>query len=264
MKSSKSMSNSKKDKMMTFWSERAIEYKSKPEANTNDIWLREIEIDFVSNIIQKYQFKNILDFGCANGFSTLELLKRNNKCHFEGWDINADMINVANESIKRKMSTHISFKRIDLLTEKNKLKFDFIYTIRVFQNMENFEIQKKIFDKLYLKLNNGGKFLYIESYASGYKEMNQDRLKLNLDLLPIHPHLTLLTSEFDKYVSSKMKSLKTAHLSSSYYLITRLLYSYLAKINQEKIDYNHPIHQIASKLPSIGKYGPQKAMLFQK
>ena len=52
-------------------------------------------------------------------------------------------------------------------------------------------------------------------------------------------------------------------LSSSYYLITRLLYSFIAKTNDEPIDYNHPIHQVAAIVPQVGEYGPQRACLYK-
>jgi hypothetical protein len=94
--------------------------------------------------------------------------------------------------------------------------------------------------------------------------MNQDRVKMGLEPLPIHSHLTLLTNDFDSFASAKVKLVSRESLSSSYYLITRLLYSYIAKMNHEPIDYNHPIHQVAAMVPQIGDYGPQRAVLCRK
>ena len=62
----------------------------------------------------------------------------------------------------------------------------------------------------------------------------------------------------------EMTAISNDSLSSSYYLITRLLYSHIAKINGEPIDYNHPIHQVAAMIPQIGEYGPQRATLYRR
>jgi SAM-dependent methyltransferase len=256
--------SSKKTQMMNFWSERAKLYEGDPRANTNDIWLREVEIAYVDRVIKGQAVKAIMDFGCANGYSTSRLAKLNPEISFLGVDINPDMINVATSFAAEPDADNLDFRHADVLQEPVEEKFDLIYTIRVFQNIESVEMQKAVFDAVLERLNPGGRLLYVESYLDGYTRLNEDRVKMSLNPLPIHPHLTLLTDEFDDYVAGKMKLLGRDYLSSSYYLITRLLYSYIAKMNEEEIDYNHPIHQVAAMVPQVGDYGVQKASLYQK
>jgi len=254
----------KRQDMIKFWSERAREYDRDPRANTNDVWLREIEINYVDHLIKLHSAQRALDFGCANGFSTARLAQANPSVNFLGIDINPDMIKVASGLPAEKQLSNLAFRQGNVLEDEFTEKFDFIYGIRVFQNIESPEIQKTVFDKLHQCLSRNGRFLYIESYLDGYTRINEDRVNLGLTPLPIHPHLTLLTDAFDDYVAKKMTLLETSSLSSSYYLITRLVYSYLAKMKGEPIDYNHPLHQIAAMVPQVGAYGPQRANLFQK
>ena len=256
--------STKKAKMMSFWSERAKLYEGDPRANTNDIWLREVEIAYVDHAIKAEATKDILDFGCANGYSTMRLAKLNPETSFNGWDINPDMIGIAESFVETDHPGNLSFRLTDILQEETHGKFDLIYAIRVFQNLESLEMQKAVLDALVKRLNPGGRLLYIESYLDGYNKLNEDRIKMDLKPLPIHEHLTLLTDDFDNYVSSKLEPLSRDYVSSSYYLITRLLYSYIAKVNAEQIDYNHPIHQVAALVPQIGEYGPQKASIYRK
>jgi hypothetical protein len=61
-----------------------------------------------------------------------------------------------------------------------------------------------------------------------------------------------------------MDLLERSWPSSSYYLVTRLLYSYIAMKNGEAIDYNHPIHQVGAILPQVGEYGPEQAGFYRK
>jgi hypothetical protein len=153
---------------------------------------------------------------------------------------------------------------LDLQKDAITERFDFIYAIRAFQNMESAEAQRNAFDVLKKLLVHGGLLLLVESYLDGYTRLNADRVNLGLVPLPIHEHLTLLTDEFDQFACDKMKLISKEYLSSSYYLVTRVLYSCIAKMSNEPIDYNHPIHQIGSLLPQIGDYGPQRATLYQK
>jgi SAM-dependent methyltransferase len=258
------MEASKNEKMVAFWSERARLYGNDPRANTNDIWLREVEIAYVGRAIQESPAKRVLDFGCANGFSTRRLAQSNPSSMFVGVDINTEMIRLAMEQNRKEPLANLAFQHLDILREPFEKGFNFIYAIRVFQNMDSLEFQKRIADRLCDLLSAGGRFLYVESYLDGYLSLNDDRESMGLSPLPIHPHLTLLSSEFDSHVANKVKLVRRDFVSSSYYLITRLVYSYLAKINDEPIDYNHPMHQVAAMVPQVGNYGPQRASLYVK
>lgn len=258
------MSADKKKKMTAFWSERARAFGIDPRANTNDVWLREIEISYVDRIMQKHQFRNTLDFGCANGYSTLKLAKLHCVTGFLGIDINQEMIAAAQARCLTEAPKNVEFRLQNLQTDPIRECFDFIYAIRVFQNMEDQRTQKNFFNKLRGALVRGGLLLCIETYREGYAKLNADRVALGLPPLPVHEHLTLLTDEFDEYACRKMKFIGKDFLSSSYYLVTRLLYSCIAKTNNEPIDYNHPIHQVGTLIPQIGDYGPQRACLYQK
>ena len=260
------MSIVKKEKMLTFWSERARLYAGDPRANTGgDIWLREIEIAYVDKILKDNFCPDVLDFGCANGYSTSRLAKLNLQSRFTGIDINWEMIEAAKINSEQNAAPNLEYRRYDILQDDPTTeKYDLIYAIRTFQNIESLEMQKMVLDRLCDRLKPNGMLLYIESYLDGYRRLNEDREKMGLRPLPIHEHLTLLTDEFDNHARSKMKLMRRDSLSSSYYLATRLLYAYIAKMNNEPIDYNHPIHQVAAIIPQIGVYGPQNASLYQK
>jgi SAM-dependent methyltransferase len=254
----------KRERMLDFWSRRATVYEDSPRANTDDIWLREIEIAHVDSIIKTHQFRRVMDFGCANGYTTLRLAKLNQDTDFVGVDLNRHMIQVANRCLARQQQANVEFKQLDVTLDRPSPTYHLIFAIRAIQNIESLERQKDVFDALYDCLDQGGMFLYMESYEDGYRTLNEHRVQIGLMPLPVHEHLTLLTQDFDHHVSRKMRLLETKCPASSYYLITRLLYSCIANMNGEPIDYNHPLHRVAAMLPSIGDYGPLKASLYQK
>lgn len=258
------MHDDKKQQMVEFWSERAKQYGTDPRANTNDIWLREIEIRYIDGAIKECAPADVLDFGCANGFTSARLARLNPNARITGIDMNADMIAVGQKHARDNKIETLDFQCIDILSAELGKTFDFIFAVRVFQNIQSAELQKKAADVLASLLRPGGTILYIESYVDGYTRLNNDRVAIGLPPLPIHPHLTLLTDAFDNHVGSKLKLVRRDAVSSSYYYSTRLLYSQIAHLSGEAIDYNHPIHQVAAQLPQVGDFGPQRACVFRK
>jgi tRNA G46 methylase TrmB len=89
------MSNRKKQQMTDFWSERARLFGNDPRANTNDVWLREIEIGYINDVLKSTPYPMVMDFGCANGYSTTRIAKTNPESRFIGIDINDEMLRVA-------------------------------------------------------------------------------------------------------------------------------------------------------------------------
>ena len=258
------MNEQKRGKMIDFWSGRARAFGQDPRANTNDVWLREVEIRYVDELIRKHAFRSIVDFGCANGFSTLRLAELHGACAFHGIDINPDMIGVARSWAAEKGLGNAAFSCQDVLSQAVSSGPDFIYAIRVFQNIESEQKQRRVADRLCDALAPGGRLLTIESYTEGYKRLNDDRIAMGLAALPIHEHLTLLGDAFDDHIGRRLNPVSKVSLSSSYYLVTRLLYSALAAESGEPIDYNHAIHRLAAFMPQIGDYGPQRACLYIK
>ena len=254
----------KRDEMLAFWSERASRYGSAPQANTADEWLRKIEISYADGLIKSFGAQHVLDVGCANGYSTLQLAESNRETRFLGVDLNADMILLAQQSGAAEKSPNALFHQCDILRDPLSDRFDMIIAVRVFQNMESHEAQQEALDRLIARLRPGGAMLFIESYCDGYRQLNEDRRQIGLPALPIHSHLTLLSEEFDRYVDSRTEVITRESIASSYYFVTRLVYSKLAMLNNEAIDYDHPIHRIAAELPQIGEYGPLKATVCRK
>jgi len=256
---------SKRAQMMAFWSERAQKFKADPRANTNDVWLRELEIATVSRVIRETSVVGrILDFGCANGYSTIRIAKEHRCCDFLGIDINRDMISIAQGLAADEKCSNVEFMCADIEKDSLREGFDFVFAIRVFQNMESLDRQCGAFDALMRLIRKDGLFFFLETYAEGYAQINADRAKLDLPPLPNHPHLTLLTPEFDEYVAARVHLIGRYWPTSTYYLTTRLMYSYIAMKNGETINYNHPIHQAATLVPQVGDYGPQRAALFRR
>lgn len=251
----------KREDMLKFWSDRVNRYGTDPKSNTNDVWLREVEIISTQKVLDLCKPSRVLDFGCANGYTTRRLAEKYPDISFVGIDVNDKMIAAANEV---SLPKNLSFRCGDVLVDDIGRGFDLVMAIRVFQNIETLELQMRVFDRLHDLLALDGSFFFIESYVDGYEQINRDRENIELTPLPIQRHLTLLTEAFDEHVADIMECVERGSPSSVYYLVTRLVYSKLASLNNEAIDYDHPLHRLAAVVPQIGEYGPQRSGLFKK
>ena len=254
--------------MVDFWSERAKRFGTDPQANANDVWIREIEIASVAETLRaaltgKKRIK-VLDFGCANGFSSLRLAEMFPDADIVGVDINPDMIATANEGLAAAKLKNLEFRCADVLKEDFDQEFDVIYCIRVFQNMDTHDTQTRYAQALIGLLAPGGRFVYLECYQDGFDRLNEDRAMLGLKPLPRHAFLTRLVPAFDEFLKERMTPETMDNPFSSYQLVTRMVYSWYAREMGEEIDYNHPLHRVAAILPSLGDYGPERRRVFRK
>lgn len=253
--------------MVEFWSERARKFRNDPAANANDVWIREIEISSVAEIVEQQLATDgglsVLDFGCANGYSTMRLARDHPSANFLAVDINREMIATARSGLEEARVDNLEFQCIDILKVEFDRTFDVIYGMRVFQNMDSPETQERYFSALADCLNPGGRLITIESYADGYETLNADRDAIALPSLPLHSHLTRLQRRFDDFAAERLTLEKKSNPFSSYHLITRIVYSWYAKEMGEEIDYDHPLHRIAALAPSYGDYGPMRLRVYR-
>ena len=90
--------------MMQFWTDRVQRYGPDPRSNTGDVWLREVEIAAVAGVLRRCKPRRVLDFGCANGYTTTRLAHACPDIDFVGIDINRDMISAATSGSLMRMA----------------------------------------------------------------------------------------------------------------------------------------------------------------
>ncbi|PKM82383.1 MAG: hypothetical protein CVU89_05105 [Firmicutes bacterium HGW-Firmicutes-14] len=252
------------NKIKEFWDSKALDYGTKPEATTNDVFMRHIEIDYICSYLSSFgEPLKILDIGCGNGYSTLECKKRVKWHTFTGADYSEEMIRAAREQQKEyKILNGIEFKVMDVLKLSDyKEKYDIIITDRCLINLSNLNNRKKALCEIAACLNNGGQYLMIENFIEGHVEMNRLRAYLDLPEIPVRWHNSFFSlNEFRDSIKHIFKMESCENISSLYYLVTRVVYSKLCQMEGREPDYDHPIYEVASKLPPIGDFGPVYAI----
>lgn len=261
------------EKIQNYWEKRAKENCNKNTATTDDIHLRELEIQTLIETIHQIKSENIhevLDIGCGDGRSILEIAAKFPDCHFTGIDFSETMVRIASKNLEPKpeLRRRVNFifgdvtKLHEVISDK---KFDIVISDRCLINLESSAIQYKAISDISNHLSPNGYFIAIENFIEGHNAMNDSRRAMGLPEIPIRWH--------NKYFNEEdaLSNLKKyfAHVvikdfSSSYYFATRIIYSKMCQMREETPDYDHEIHRLATKLPWTGKFSPIKLLIMKK
>ena len=180
------------------------------------------------------------------------------------------MVKIANKNLllKNKLKKRVNFivgdvtKLREVIDDK---KFDIIISDRCLINLDSSVIQYKAIFDLSNHLTPTGYFIAIENFIEGHNMMNDSRKAMGLSEIPIRWHNKYFNEEEVLSFSKKyFKQTVVKDFSSSYYFATRIIYSKMCQIRGEIPDYNHEIHQLATKLPWTGKFSPIKLLIMKK
>jgi SAM-dependent methyltransferase len=137
-------------------------------------------------------------------------------------------------------------------------KFDVVLSERCLINLPNWEEQREGLRRMREHLNVDGHLILVENFKGGLAQLN--RLRASLDLPPISErwHNNYLPDdEFEEFIADRRNGFnirRRENIGNLYYILSRVLYAKLAADAGVEPAYDHPINEIAAKLPSLGKY----------
>jgi ubiquinone/menaquinone biosynthesis C-methylase UbiE len=261
------------DEIKKYWNERATDAKGSPTATTNDVFLRQLE---GSTLIARLRscclrrLSTILDVGCGDGRTTLELAGHFPDVRFVGVDFSPSMIETARSNLAAQpdLGARVSFLDGDARNLKGTVgnqKYDAAITNRCLINIPEQEGQFLALKEIADHLSDGGMFLGSENFIGGQLELNRLRRQMDLPEIPVRWHNFYLDENgFLDECKKLFSSARLENFTSSYYYTTRVIYSALCKIENSPVDYEHPIHRVAMQLPPIGDFSPIKLIVAVK
>jgi SAM-dependent methyltransferase len=254
-----------------YWEDKAEEYETRPQATTSDYWVRQVEIRHLTEEILKYgsQGCGILDIGCGNGYSTIELVKRLPSCRFIGVDYAPRMIRYANEAkagLSNALKERLTFFVDDVLSLEGDYKdVEVVITDRCLINLPSFELQKQAISSIARILPKGARCLLAENFMEGHNNFNRLRKSIGLKEIPVRWHnLFFNESSFEEAVADYFDIVEVRNISSLYYLATRVIYSKVCSLENREPDYDNIIYQVGAELPVEGDYGPIKLAILNR
>ena len=247
-----------------YWDNRAL-IDSSAQSTTMDLWLRNIEAEFLVQSIEKYNPKSICDVGCGDGLTTLRCAEESPSRTFTGFDYSASMINNALKNLNTHGIKNTTFYTGDITEEIGAKGFDFIYSTRCLINLPDWIAQAKALMQIKKLLGSDGIYVMIENFIESHGMLNSLRADFDLPPIQVRDHNTFF--ERDKLMAQMTEDfnvLEDVNISSTYYMMSRVVYSAICKDKNITPDYNDIHHRLASRLPFSGEFGPVRAIVFKK
>src|SRR5437868_11738423 len=105
------------ERIREYWNSRARERDLSNTATTDDVYLRELEIETIVNTLAALPLPeqaHILDVGCGDGYSTLCIARRLKDHRFLGIDYSEEMVRLANKRLSQESGqAQVSFDHGD-------------------------------------------------------------------------------------------------------------------------------------------------------
>jgi|GEM_PF-178466 len=245
------------------WEQRGRKYGLSPSAS----WVDETMLQREGIILSKYikDGDMVLDAGCANGFTTLQLA-RLRRIRITGVDYAPSMIEHANLNLSRagRMKGAAFFKVSDFLAlDFTPNTFDKVITKRCLINLGSTAHQKTALLEAHRVLKPGGLFLVSEVSVQSADKLNILRKKLGLETMtPLWHNCYVDEPDFLDFANQYFEIKQIKRFSSTYYLMTWALYPFLVRSGQR--NYRSLYHRISARLPQLGDLGLQKLYVLEK
>lgn len=252
-----------------FWTRQATEHRQSPAASWSDVRVIEMEIAEISGRLSDGD--QVLDVGCANGFSSVQFATRR-KVSLRGLDYIPAMIDEARERAQHakpglKGTVEFDVGNITSLGENDGF-YDKVVVIRVLINLGNWEQQRQGLRECVRVLRPGGTLLLSEATLQGWERLNRLRAEWGLPDIPMPPFNEYLDQErVVADLADTMKLVEVSNFASTYYVGTRVLKPLLSKATNARLDVADPHaewNRWFAQLPAAGDYGTQKLFVFQK
>jgi len=252
-----------------YWNKQAHEHGQSPSASWSDHRVIEMEIAEITKYL--VDGDQVLDVGCANGYSSVQFACAR-RIRLRGVDYIPKMIEEARvrlEGMKEKLAGSLEFEVGDITQLKEPSNFyDKVIVVRVLINLGHWERQLTGLRECIRVLKPGGLLLLSEATLQGWRRLNGLRAEWGLDDIPMPPFNQYVDQ--DQVVSavrSQAELLEISNFASTYYVGTRVLKPLLAKATPAPVSVADPDaewNRWFSQLPQGGDYGTQKLFVFRK
>lgn len=213
----------------------------------------------------------VLEVGCANGYSTIELAARR-AVAITAFDYVQEMIDQARarqERDRERLAGTVRFDVGDVLSLDETGAYDKVISVRVMINLGSWEDQVSGIGGCLRALVPGGTLLMSEATVQGWQKLNDFRAEWGLPAIPMPPFNNYLDQErvADAF-ASELAAMEVVDFASTYFVGTRVLKPLLARaLGNGAPEVADPLthwNRWFGSLPSWGDYGTQKLFVMTK
>lgn len=227
-------------------------------AGTNDVILKRLEI---AELLRRVPpFSRVLDVGCGNGL-TLQTLAQEKHCRGLGIDAAPEMVQAA----RALEIGGVAFKLDDIRDYYAGHDYDVAITERCLINLSDLDAQHVAFRNIMAALKPGGIYYMIENSYDGLVRLNT--LRAIHGLPPMRPpwhNVYFHEADVLQWQTPNCILEEIAHFTSTYYLLSRVVYAKLCADAGTEPEYESPINLQALRLPSFGDLGATRLWVWRK
>jgi ubiquinone/menaquinone biosynthesis C-methylase UbiE len=257
------------EEIRDFWRRQAVEHGQSPSVSWSDH--RVIEMEIRELVRRLDDGDKVLDVGCANGYSTVQLASQK-AIQIRGLDYLPEMIEQARasmQSLPSSMPSKVDFDvgSIMAIPEPSGV-YDKVIVIRVVINLGEWSNQLTALRECARVLKPGGVLLLSEATIQGWSKLNDLRREWDLPDIPMPGFNSYLDEQkVIDFMAAELELVELVNFASTYFVGTRLLKPLLARALGGKMDPANPNaewNRWFSTLPACGDYGTQKLFVFRK
>jgi ubiquinone/menaquinone biosynthesis C-methylase UbiE len=257
------------EQIRDFWTQQAMEHGQAPSASWSDRMVIEMEIREILKRLSSGD--RVLDVGCANGYSTVQLASQV-ETHVRGIDNIPEMIAQARQRLngfRERLAGSVDFAEGDVTAiPEPSAAYDKVVSVRVIINLGSWDRQRVGLLEYARVLKPGGLLLLSEATLQGWRRLNAFRREWLLDEIPMPPFNQYLDEHLVvEALSPLLELVELVNFASTYYVGTRVLKPLLSRALGGVIDVANPAmewNRWFSELPAWGDYGTQKLFVFRK
>jgi len=228
-----------------YWDERARELTNNNQVTHQDLFQKELELNFISKHLKSDI--NVLEVGCGNGFVTEFLCQRVN--HVDAFDASSEMIKRAKLRLMGK-KCNLFIKKLPLPSSEGlKLFYDAVVSVRVLINLENRNSQYNAIKWIASKLNSGGIFLLLEGCQNGLDAINSLRIAVGMKPIETAKYNINIEENWLEQKTRRYFDIAQKDGIGNYDYLTRVFYPLL--VGEDKTQYNTNFHQAAFKTERV-------------
>ncbi|CAM5764487.1 hypothetical protein LMIY3S_01164 [Labrys miyagiensis] len=247
-----------------YWDDRAsLDHTA--QSTTQDVFLREIEARVLADAVRKYAVSTILDVGCGDARTTSRLASEFKDKHFSAFDYAQSMVTNSRATVEGLGLTNIELFQHDATKPFPVTGMDMAYTTRCLINLPGWDLQRQAIDNILSSLRQDGIYVMIENFVEGQSNFNALRTRFNLPEIAIRDHnLFFIQNQTEEYLSKYFSIEESTNISSTYYMVSRVIYSSICASQGTAPDYFDKHHELAAQLPFSGEYGPVRMLCLRK
>lgn len=236
------------------------------QAGSRDLIAKRLEIDALAAYVRGGM--RVLDVGCGNGTTALELARRL-PITVHGLDSSPAMIRAANEALAQyscPLKGHVKFHAGDVRDiSRHDETYDLAYTERALINLPDWSSQRQAITDILQHVLPGGRYVMCENSHDGLERLNRLRHAVGLSAIvpPWHNRYLQEAEVHHAHIPGAYCETSFAH-TSTYYVMSRVINAWLAHLRGREPKYDALVNRLASRLPSLGNIGQGRIWVWRR